>query len=64
MTNIVSSRRTFLTGLGLALVAAPAIVRSGVIMPVKNMLILPDEIGDITVRTILSLLTLTIVGSG
>ena len=48
MTEIISSRRSFLTGLGLALVAAPAIVRSSVLMPVKNMLILPDEIGDIT----------------
>jgi hypothetical protein len=48
MTEIISSRRSFLTGLGLALVCAPAIVRSTVIMPVKNMLLLPDAIGDIT----------------
>jgi hypothetical protein len=48
VTDLISSRRTFLTGLGLALVCAPAIVRSTVIMPVKNMLILPDNIGDIT----------------
>jgi hypothetical protein len=40
-------RRSFLFGLG-ALIAAPAIVRATNIMPVKQMLILPDRIGDIT----------------
>lgn len=48
MTELISSRRSFLAGLGVALIAAPAIVRAGSIMPVKQMLILPDKIGDIT----------------
>lgn len=34
---IESSRRGFLTGLGAVLVAAPAIVRAGSLMPVKVM---------------------------
>lgn len=42
------TRRSFLTGLGAVLVAAPAIVRAGSLMPVKQMLILPDRIEDIT----------------
>lgn len=32
-------RRSFITGLGAALIAAPAIVRAGSLMPVRNMLI-------------------------
>jgi hypothetical protein len=39
--KIITSRRAFVTGL-VALVAAPAIVRAGSLMPVKNMLILPE----------------------
>jgi hypothetical protein len=36
MTNLISpSRRGFLTGLGAVLIAAPAIVRAGSLMPVK-----------------------------
>jgi hypothetical protein len=34
---MISSRRSFLTGLGAALVAGPAIVRASSIMPVKRM---------------------------
>lgn len=33
------ARRSFITGLGAALIAAPAIVRAGSLMPVRNMLI-------------------------
>lgn len=33
-----SSRRGFLTGLGAALITAPAIVRAGSLMPVKQMI--------------------------
>lgn len=33
------ARRSFITGLGAALIAAPAIVRVGSLMPVRNMLI-------------------------
>lgn len=46
---MIASRRSFLIGLG-ALVAAPAIVRASVIMPVKPMLILPEAkvITDLT----------------
>jgi hypothetical protein len=35
MTDIITSRRSFLTGLGAALITAPAIVRAGSIMPVR-----------------------------
>jgi hypothetical protein len=44
---MITSRRSFLIGFG-ALIAAPAIVRATSIMPVRQMLILPDQIGDIT----------------
>lgn len=46
---MLTSRRSFLVGLG-ALVAAPAIVRASGIMPVKPMLILPEAkvITDLT----------------
>ena len=44
---MITSRRSFLIGLG-ALIAAPAIVRATSIMPVRQMLILPDQISDIT----------------
>jgi hypothetical protein len=46
---MITSRRSFLIGLG-ALIAAPAIVRASVIMPVKPMLILPEAkvITDLT----------------
>ena len=37
MTEIIPSRRGFLTGLGAALITAPAIVRAGSLMPVKVM---------------------------
>lgn len=37
---LVSSRRSFIGGLA-ALMAAPAIVRAGNIMPVRNMIIVP-----------------------
>src|SRR5690242_12302280 len=47
MSQIISSRRSFLVGLG-ALIAAPAICRASNLMPVKQMLILPDKIGTIT----------------
>jgi hypothetical protein len=48
-TQMITSRRSFLVGLG-ALIAAPAIVRASVIMPVKPMLILPEAkvITDLT----------------
>jgi hypothetical protein len=35
MTQPILARRSFLTGLGVALITAPAIVRVGSIMPVK-----------------------------
>jgi hypothetical protein len=44
---MITSRRSFLVGFG-ALIAAPAIVRATNIMPVRQMLILPDKLGDIT----------------
>ena len=34
---MITSRRSFLTGLGAALITAPAIVRAGSLMPVKQM---------------------------
>jgi hypothetical protein len=34
---MITTRRSFITGLGAALVAAPAIVRAGSLMPVKAM---------------------------
>lgn len=34
---MITSRRAFITGLGAALVTAPAIVRAGSLMPVKQM---------------------------
>lgn len=37
MSALISSRRKFLTGLGAALVTAPAIVRAASLMPVKVM---------------------------
>lgn len=37
MSDLITSRRSFLTGLGAVLVAAPAIVRAGSLMPVKAM---------------------------
>ena len=41
------SRRSFVKGLGVALLAAPAIVRATSIMPVRNRLItLPESGGD------------------
>ncbi len=46
MSQIISSRRSFLIGFG-ALIAAPAIVRAGSLMPVKQMLILPPKISDL-----------------
>lgn len=39
---MITSRRTFLTGLGAALITAPAIVRAGSLMPVKQMVDLPE----------------------
>lgn len=44
---MITSRRSFLVGFG-ALIAAPAIVHASNIMRVKQMLILPDQISDIT----------------
>jgi hypothetical protein len=44
--EMITSRRSFLVGLG-ALIAAPAIVRAELIMPVKQMLILPPKISDV-----------------
>jgi len=41
------NRRGFLIGLG-ALIAAPAIVRAGIIMPINPTLILPDKIEVVT----------------
>jgi hypothetical protein len=38
MPELLTSRRGFLTGLGAVLVAAPAIVRAGSLMPVKAMI--------------------------
>jgi hypothetical protein len=35
MTEIITSRRSFLTGLGSALITAPAIVHAGSLMPVR-----------------------------
>ena len=49
MSKIVSSRRSFLIGFS-ALIAAPAIVRASNIMPVKQMLILPPRLDDVTFR--------------
>jgi hypothetical protein len=45
------NRRGFLTGL-IATLAAPAIVRSGLIMPIKPSLIVPETIGPINQITI------------
>lgn len=47
MSELIPSRRSFLIGFG-ALIAAPAIVRASNIMPVKQMLILPPKLDDIT----------------
>lgn len=38
---MISSRRSFLVGLGAALITAPAIVRAGSLMPVRQMIHLP-----------------------
>ncbi len=38
---MITSRRSFLTGLGAALITAPAIVRAGSLMPVRQMMIDP-----------------------
>lgn len=40
---MIVSRRSFLIGVG-ALIAAPAVVRSGILMPVKAVIRLPNEI--------------------
>lgn len=40
---MISSRRSFLTGLGAALITAPAVVRAGSLMPVKAIVIDPYE---------------------
>jgi hypothetical protein len=45
MTVLLTSRRLFLGGL-LSALAAPAIVHAGNIMPVRNVLILPDVTFD------------------
>lgn len=45
MTQIIASRRSFLVGLG-ALIAAPAIVRVGSLMPVKQIPSVED-LGDL-----------------
>ena len=37
MTELITSRRSFLTGFGAALITAPAIVRAGSLMPVKRL---------------------------
>lgn len=42
---MITSRRSFLTGLGAALVVAPAIVRAGSLMPVKQMVNVPRQYG-------------------
>jgi hypothetical protein len=39
---MITSRRSFLTGLGAVLVAAPAIVRAGSLMPVKQMIVIDN----------------------
>lgn len=33
------SRRSLLTGLGIATIAAPAVVRSGILMPIKKLIV-------------------------
>jgi len=38
------ARRSFIAGLGAALITAPAIVRAGSLMPVKQMIWAPDDI--------------------
>lgn len=45
MTDILTSRRGFLTGLGAALITAPAIVRAGSLMPVKATMEYHPELG-------------------
>ena len=45
--EMITSRRSFLIGFG-ALIAAPAIVRATNIMPVRQMLVLPEKISDLT----------------
>jgi hypothetical protein len=39
MPELLTSRRSFLTGLGAVLAAAPAIVRARSLMPVRNMIL-------------------------
>jgi hypothetical protein len=47
MSEIITSRRSFITGL-ISLVAAPAIVRVGSLMPVKTMAMI-DPVGTFNV---------------
>jgi hypothetical protein len=42
VTDLITSRRRFLTGLGALLVAAPAIVRAGILMPVRQPLTIEE----------------------
>lgn len=46
---MIQSRRGFITGLA-ALIAAPAIVKAGSLMPVKPVLILPEYSGPFTAQ--------------
>ena len=39
---MITSRRSFIAGLGAALITAPAIVRAGSLMPVRTMIIDPE----------------------